>query len=310
MQPTAKHRKPALAAFGLAALGLAASLFSSCALLRAASSAHEVLLQEGDPELAAAALPSFIEASAILLAGDPTNQDKIVTTASLYVMYASAFIDGPSSFLPDEQFEARQEAVRRAGALYRRAYHLLDPALERRSPGLLKAVGGPGEAAAVARFGKRDVPLLYWSAASVLAAFALDPMDFESAGRLGAASALLARAAALDPGWNGGAIYALYFPYYASLPDYLGGSRAKAEEAYAKALAYSKGHLASLFVSRATAICIPDDDYAGFKAALAQALAVDLDADPDSRLPNAIAQDRARKLLANAGKYFDLNNGE
>lgn len=122
--------------------------------------------------------------------------------------------------------------------------------------------------------------------------------------------ALLSRAAALEPGWDNGAVYALYFPYYASLPDYLGGSRAKAEEAYAKALTYSKGLSASLFVSRATSICIPDDDYDGYTAALEKALAVNLDADPDSRLANVIAQDRARRLLADADKYFSITKGE
>jgi predicted anti-sigma-YlaC factor YlaD len=292
------------------AIVLSVGLSSSCAILRAASYSQQVFMREEDPQLAADALPSFIKVSEMLLDADPDNQDKIVTTASLYVLYASAFIEGPASLLPDEQYQAHEEAVRRAGALFRRAFDLLSPALERRSPGFLAAVGGPKEAAATARFGVRDVPLLYWSAASVLAAYGLNPLDFVSAGRLGVVPALLSRAAALEPGWDEGAIYALYFPYYASLPDYLGGSRPKAEDAYAKALSYSKGHSAALFVSRATSICIPDNDYEGFKAALKSALAVDLKADPDSRLANAIAQDHARQLLADAGKYFSINKGE
>lgn len=289
---------------------VAAALLSSCALLRAASSAQDVFMREEDPQLAAAALPSFIKASEMLLAGDPDNENKIVTTASLYVIYASAFIEDPAALLPEEAVEAHRMAVERAGALYRRAFRLMEPALEHRSPGILQSVGGAGERAALARFSARDVPLLYWTSASILAAFALDPLDFESAGRIGIVPALLGRAAALDPGWDKGAVYALYFPYYASLPDYLGGSRAKAEEAYARALSYSKGNSASLFVSRATSVCIPDDDYQGFKAALNRALAVNLDADPDSRLANAIAQAKARQLLADAGKYFDLNGSE
>ncbi|MGO8693750.1 MAG: TRAP transporter TatT component family protein [Rectinemataceae bacterium] len=292
------------------AIVLGLGLPSSCAILKAASYSQQVFLREEDPQLAADALPSFIKVSEMLLAADPDNRDKIVATASLYVLYASAFIEGPASLLPDEQYQAHEEAVRRAGALYRRAFRLLSPALERRSPGFLAAVGGPKEAAAAARFGVGDVPLLYWSAASILAAYGLNPLDFVSAGRLGAVPALLSRAAALEPGWDNGAVYALYFPYYASLPDYLGGSRAKAEEAYAKALTYSKGLSASLFVSRATSICIPDDDYDGYTAALEKALAVNLDADPDSRLANVIAQDRARRLLADADKYFSITKGE
>lgn len=303
-------RKPPLVFAASLALALGLVLPSSCAVLRAASYSQQVFMREEDPQLAADALPAFMKVSEMLLAADPENQDKIVSTASLYVLYASAFIEAPAELLPAEQYRAHEKATRRATALYHRAFRLLSPALERRSPGFLAAVGGPKEAAAAARFGRADVPLLYWSSAAILAAYALNPLDFQMAADLGAVPAMLARAAALDPGWDRGAIYELYFPYYASMPDYLGGSRAKAEAAYAKALAYSKGDSASLFVSRATSICIPDDDYAGFKAALERALAVDPAADPDSRLANAIAQDRARRLLAEAGTYFNLSKGE
>jgi hypothetical protein len=45
-------------------------------------------------------------------------------------------------------------------------------------------------------------------------------------------------------------------------------------------------------------------DYEAFKAALGQALAVDIDLDPDSRLANVIAQANARRLLASADRLF------
>jgi predicted anti-sigma-YlaC factor YlaD len=144
----------------------------------------------------------------------------------------------------------------------------------------------------------------------VLAGFGLNPLDFKSARYLGTAPLFLARAAELDPGWNGGAIYGIYLPYYAGMPSYLGGDPDKAEDAYKKALGYSKGGTASLFVSYASSICIPKEDYRGFKAALEKALAIDPNAAPESRLETVISQRNARRLLAEADKYFMSTEGE
>jgi predicted anti-sigma-YlaC factor YlaD len=267
-----------------------------------------VLTSEEDPELAAGALPTFIMVEEALLEADPKDQDKVVTTASLYIMYANAFVQGPASSLPDDRFEERQAAYDRAGALYRRAFRMLSAALDRRSPGIVEAaVDGKAD---FSRMRKSDVPLLYWSGVSVLAGFGLNPLDFKSAHYLGAAPLFLARAAELDPGWDEGAIYGVYVSYYGGMPSYLGGDPAKAEAAYKKALAYSKGGTASLFVSYATSICVPKDDYRGFKAVLGKALAIDPNAVPEDRLETVLAQRNARRLLADAGKYFTLPEGE
>ena len=293
---------------GFAAAVAAFALLGSCTILGAASKLPTVLSSEGDPEIAAAALPSFLMATEALLEADPRNQSKAVTTASLYVMYANAFVQGPASYLPDERFEEKQAAYDRAGALYRRAFGLLSKALDRRSPGIVEAaVAGKAD---FSRFRRADVPLLYWSAVSVLAGFGLNPLDFKSAHFLGAAPLFLARAAELDPGWNGGAIYGIYVSYYGGMPSYLGGDPAKAQNAYEKALLYSKGGSASLFVSYASSICVPKEDLEGFKAALAKALAIDPNANPESRLETVLAQKNARRLLAEADKYFLSTEGE
>jgi len=293
-----------------AACAAAASLsLGSCAVLGAASKAQAVFTGEEDPELAAAALPTFIKASEMLQAADPKDRDKAVTTASLYVMYANAFVYGPASRLPDERFEERKAAADRAGALYRRAFRMLAAALEARAPGAL-AAAREGDAGPLGRLRAADVPLLYWSAASIMSAFGLNPLDFESAGNLGVAGLLVARAAELEPGWNEGAIQEFYLQYYAGLPAYLGGDRAKALAAYEKALSYSGGRSASLFVAYATSICRPDDDYEGYRAALERALALDPAARPENRLAAELARRDARFLLDTADRYFIIDKGE
>lgn len=285
---------------------------SSCAVLGAASKLETVISSEDDPELVASALPSFIVAAEALHEADPKSQDKSVALASLYVMYANAFVQGPATTLPDDKFEERQAAYDRAGAMYRKAFRILSVALDRRVRGVVEAAveGSPKGAADISRLGKTDVPLLYWSAASILAGFGLNPLDFKSAHYLGAAPRFLERAAALDPGWNKGAIYGLYLSYYAGMPDYLGGDMAKAEASYKKALAYSKGGTASLFVAYASSICAPKGDRAGFVASLGEALAIDQASAGDGRLETVIAQRQARRLLAEADTLFDGTQGE
>ena len=287
---------------------LAISCLGSCALIKTASKLQTVLASEEDPELAADALPTFIMVAAALHEADPGDQGKAVTLGSLYVMYANAFVQGPASALPDERFEERKAAFDRAGALYRRAFGLFSGCLERRARGVVgAAVNGKADLSA---FKKADVPLLYWSAVSILAGFGLNPLDFKSAHYLAAAPLFLARAAELDPAWNSGAIYGIYVNYYAGMPDYLGGSLAKAEECYAKAVEYSKGGSASLLVTYATAICVPKEDLAGFKESLQKAIAIDPDAHPESRLETVLAQRSARRLLAETDKYFTTNESE
>ncbi|MDP3180116.1 MAG: hypothetical protein Q8M76_19545, partial [Spirochaetaceae bacterium] len=59
------------AARAAVAAALAASLFSSCSILRAASKVETVFMREEDPAIAADAFPILIKASEILLEGSP-----------------------------------------------------------------------------------------------------------------------------------------------------------------------------------------------------------------------------------------------
>lgn len=265
-------------------------------------------MHEEDPALAATALPTLMKLSEALLEGNPRDQGAVVQTASLYVMYGSAFLEGGAEALPAERFEEKRETSLRALALYRRAFRLLGPALERRSPGILalETYAGSDEKAekGFGRFTTRDIPLLYWSAASLLAAFAVNPLDLETAGRIGLAQALLKRALELDPGWDRGTLQELALTVYASFPDYLGGDLAAAEEAYRRGLEYSAGGSASLYVTYAGTVCVSRDDYQAFRASLEAALAIDPRARPDSRLATVLAQTKARRMLDRIDDYF------
>jgi len=276
---------------------------------------------ESDIGLAEGAMPSLIKVQEGILAAKPRDQSAIVSTAQLYVMYGSAFVQGPAQDLDARYFEQKHAADLRALALYRRAFALLGPALDRRARGIVDLwrtepsapidpahpdKGGlpKGGAALLSRFGRRDVPLLFWSSASILAAYAVDPLDIREASIVGLAKALLDRALVLDPAWNDGGLQELAVSVYSSFPPELGGDPATALAAYRKGLEITKGRSASLYVTYASTICVAKDDYAGFKTSLASALAIDPDDNPKTRLATVIAQANARRMLAHAGDYF------
>ncbi|MEI6876160.1 MAG: TRAP transporter TatT component family protein [Spirochaetota bacterium] len=303
----------------LAASVLTVALLNSCAVFSAIKGIQTAFMSESDPELAAAALPTLIKVQEGLLSASPEDQGTIVATAQLYVTYGNAFIQAPAEGLSALRWEEKRTADFRARALYKRASVLLLPALERRAPGILGTFkqGSPGQdglpqgaTKLLSRYGKPDLALLYWSSASLLAAFSVDPTDIKSSSSVGLAKALLDRALLIDPAWDFGSLQELALSVYGSFPPELGGDPAKALAAYKKGMDITKGQSPSLLVGYAGTICVANDDYAGFRKSLEAALAIDPDARPESRLATVIAQGRARRMLSQAGDIFLIDESQ
>jgi predicted anti-sigma-YlaC factor YlaD len=271
----------------------------------------DVFTGDSDPELVGNALPFAIKMYESLLAGNPGHQGLILTTGSLFVMYANAFVQGPAELLPRSRYAERQEALIRAKKLYLRGADILYDGLELKYPGLKGAMRAGALPGILAKMKKADVPRLYWTAAGFLAAYSLNPFDIELGIRIPELIAMIDRAYQLDPDFSSGALDDFYVLYYASIPEAMGGDKAKAEIHYQRALEKSKGLLAGPYVSYAQAVSIPAQDYDTFKRNLDAALAIDPDADAANRLVNIITQRKARYLLDSAVLYFiDLGNDE
>ncbi len=287
-------------------LSSAISLYS-CAILKAADYATEAFMREGDPDLARAALPTMIKATEAILLADPGNSDKALATASLYVMYASAFLDGEAFLLPDEAWEHKRALSLRANALYLRATTLLVPFVESKIPGVFEASSEArseyqrGQRAS-SRLSRKEVPLLYWTSAAILAAFASDPMNFDNAARMAGALALFEQARALDPDWNSGSLDELAITVYGSLPADLGGDREKAVAAFDRAGSGNGLRSAGAYVAYASAVCVAAADREGFRTALEKALA--LESRPENALLDSLARRKAERLLDDIALYF------
>ncbi|MCL2069947.1 MAG: TRAP transporter TatT component family protein [Treponema sp.] len=291
-------------------------LLASCAIDRMAiqavsdaltgSGSADVFSSDSDPQLVGDALPFAIKLYEALLSQNPDHQGLLLTTGSLFVMYANAFVQTPAQMLdPVDFWEERIEALDRAKKLYLRGNAILYSALDKKYPGFSTASLENGTLQGLlARCRKDDVPLLYWTVASGLSAYSIDLFDFELGSNIPKWSAMIARAYHLDQDFQNGAIDEFYILFYGSMPEYLGGDRAMAEKHFNLALEKSRFLSAGPYVAYATAVCVGAQDYDGFRANLQKALEIDPEDDPSIRLLNILSQRRARHLLENAHDFF------
>jgi predicted anti-sigma-YlaC factor YlaD len=272
-----------------------------------------VFTSDSDPELVGEAIPFAIKMYETLLSSNPDHQGLILTTGSLFVMYANAFVQGPAFLLPPGEYLRRDAEYRRAKALYLRGAAILHRGLDLKYPGFSAAYRGAVQtgadeggvlAALLGKTKKEDVPLLYWTVAGTLSAFSLNPVDLALGREIPSLSRLIARAYELDPDFNRGALDEFYLLFYGSLPLAMGGDPALAVEYFERAVEKTQGLSAGPYVAYAESIAIAAQDYPGFKANLEKALAIDPDADRDNRLVTILAQRKARFLLDNAPAHF------
>jgi predicted anti-sigma-YlaC factor YlaD len=263
-----------------------------------------VFTGEEDPQLVADALPFAMKLYESLLEQTPENEDLLLTTGSIFTMYANAFIQTPASMLPESEYEQQQQMLARAKKMYLRSRGYLLRALELRYPGFGEDLRGNDLEQALAAMVVEDVPLLFWTSASWLGAFSTDTFDMELLLNLSKPIAVLNRALELDESWSQGMIHDTLISIYGSLPEAMGGSQEKARYHFEKAIEYSGGLSPSPYVALASTVSVANQDVEEFQQLLAQALAIDPADNPDNRLQILLSQEKARWLLGHIEDFF------
>jgi len=300
----------------------AALLLGSCSLNKlvmnkvsdtlAGGGASTVFTGDDDFRLVGGAVPFAVKMYEMLLDKNPDHHGLIVTTGSLFVMYANAFVQGPAEMLPQDQWEEKRFELDRARKLYLRGVAILERGVNNKFPRMLDDWGPEGDAAftnALSKMKKDDIPLFYWYAAGTLSAYALNVFDISLGLRVPRLTAMMKRAYELDENYNGSALDEFFLILYSALPDGMGGDPEMALVHYQKALEKSKGNSAGPYISYAQSIAVKNQDYESFKGNLEKALSVDPAADPSNTLVNTINQRKARYLLEKAPELFaELEN--
>jgi len=298
------------AALALLALAL---VFAGCSTLQRAAvnkagdalaGGSSVYAGDDDPELVWQAVPFGLKTIESLLAQSPRHQGLLLAAASGFTEYAYGALQQEADFVEAKDLARATELRNRARKLYLRALGYGFRGLEVQLPDLRRQLqADPDPAHALAGTTKAQVPLLYWTGAAWGAAIAISKDDPELTADQSRAAALVQRGLALDEGFEAGAGHDFMIAYEGGRAS-VGGSIEEARRHLRRALELSHGHRAAPLVSFAEAVSVGRQDKAEFKQLLGQALAVDVNAAPELRLANVLAQRRARWLLGRVDELF------
>ena len=251
------------------------------------------------------ALPFSLKLLESLLAESPHHRGLLLSATRGFVLYAYAYVYDEAEHLAQEDVHRARALRDRARRLYLRAVRYALRALAHAYPGFAEQLSSQPHVA-VQKIGMdtldRDVPFLYWTAVALGLAISVSKHEPSMLARLPEVEALLDRAMVLHEAWNAGALHEFKITWMAAQ-----GARGDPQEIrrhYERALTLSQGRRASIHVAYAEAVALPNQDRMAFMALMHKALAVDLEADPEHRLLNMIAQRRARWLLERVDELF------
>jgi hypothetical protein len=266
------------------------------------SDTGDVFSRDEDPELVRDAIPFALKLYESLLDSVPKHEPLLVATCSGFTQYGYAFVETDADIIGEAKHDESKALRERALKLYVRGKNYCLRTFDVRFPGgSQKLLRDPSVILAKAE--KKDVPLLYWTAASWGAAIALGIDQPDLVIDLPTVRALAERALALDETWSKGAIHELMISLD-SLPEALGGSTEGARKHFARAVELQNGLSASPYILLATGVSVGAQDKAEYEQLLQKALAVDPGKDPSNRLANLISQRRARALLDQEDAHF------
>ena len=290
----------------LLTLALAGCSFQKFAIDRlgnALAQGSSVYATDDDPELVGAALPFGLKTIEALLVQSPHNKGLLLAASSGFTQYAYAFVQTEADYIEDTDLTRAIALRERARRLYLRALGYGMRGLEEVQPGFRELLRADREKA-LAPFRKADVPQLYWTAAAWGAAISINKTDVALSADLPLVEALIRRALELDESFGSGTIYDFLIVYEGGMPAAAGGSIERARQSLERALLLAHGHRAAPLVSFAETVDVSTQDKTEFQKLLNEALAVDVQSDPEQRLANVIAQRRARWLLGRTDRLF------
>jgi hypothetical protein len=248
------------------------------------------VMAEGDLRLAEPAIAGNLKLLEGVVASDPTNLKFLLLACQGYTSYALAFAD---------------DSPERAVTFYGRAEQYGVRALVLRGiPRTVFRADAAEMQAALARLGRENVPLVFWTASAWGNRVYLQMEDPDAIAELPSINAMMEWVRDREPDYFYGGPSLYFGTYYSSIPPALGGRPALAKENFERAVAASKGRFLMTYVMYARYYAVETQDETLFQDLLNRVVSASADILPEQRLANAVAKKRARQLLAATGDYF------
>jgi len=286
-------------------------LVSGCSIKKVAVNAMaDAIAQSGDTyavdndiDFVGQATPFGLKTMEGLLQEAPEHRGLLLATTRGFTQYAYVFIEQPANEIEAFDVALAYRQRNRARLMYLRARDYGLRGLEVQHPQVTTTIlRNPDEALSAATL--EDVSLLYWTAAAWASSISLSKDDPAAVADLPVVEALIKRALALDESFNKGALHVFMVSYEMSQSGLREGAESRARHHFSRALELSNGMQAAPYLAHAEAISMANNNRDEYERMLNDALAVDVDADPQNRLANLVMQRRASWLLANRDLYF------
>jgi len=305
-----RRPRPAATLLAAAALALLVLGTGGCSMKRfvagqvgnALSDGGDVFTRDDDPELVRDALPFALKTIESLLDIVPKHQGLLLTACQGFSQYSLAFVESEADEVALTDRRTAEAMRGRALKLYQRAFEYGLRGLEVRHRGIRERLIADPEAA-VAGLGKRDLPMLFWTAAAWGSAISIGRDRPELTADLGVVTAMVRRSLAIDETYEDGAIHEAMI-VLESLPEFMGGSPQRARAHFERAVELSHGTTPTPYVLLAGSVSVAQQDRAEFDRLLNAALAIDADARPKNRLESVLMRRRAEMLLDRADELF------
>jgi predicted anti-sigma-YlaC factor YlaD len=269
----------------------------------ALASGGDTFASDEDVQLVGSALPFSLKLMESLLAESPKHRGLLFAASSGFTQYSYVFVQQDAEEMEDHDLGQAAAMKARARRLYLRARDYGLRGLETKHPGFGAALRH--DATTAVRAAKvKDVPLLYWTAASWGSAISLSKDNPDLVADQLIVEALIDRAAELQSDYDHGSIHAFLITYESARQGVRGEWAARSRDHFAQAVRYSGGELAGPYVSLAETVSVNKQDRAEFESLLHRALAIDPDKRPEWRLANLVMQRRARWLLSRTDELF------
>jgi predicted anti-sigma-YlaC factor YlaD len=256
-----------------------------------------------DPDLVGAAIPFGLKLYESLLAESPRHRGLLFAAASGFTSYAYAYVQEDADEMEDHDLAKAQALRARARRLYLRARNYGLRGLEVSHQGFGEELR-QDPVAAVREATKKDVPLMYWTAAAWGAAISLSKDNPELIGDQPIVEALIDRALELNEKFGSGSIHTFLIAYESARNGAPGDFAIRSRKHFDRAMELSGRLQAAPLVSFVETVSIQKQNRKEFEDLLGQAVAIDADANPEFRLVNLVMQRRARWLLSRVDDLF------